>query len=123
MFDLNISPEQKRALTILATLCLGVGGFFFLNSRPSAISESAQELSQELAMVIPDTATSAVIVNVAVISVGEENTYGHPAPDLISEFERRGVKVLRTDRSGGIAISTPNKIRVTGKDWWQIRWG
>ncbi len=60
---------------------------------------------------------------VAVISVGKENTYGHPAPDLISEFERRGVKLLRTDRSGGIAISAPNKIRVTGKDWWQIRWG
>ena len=61
--------------------------------------------------------------DVAVISVGEEYTYGHPAPDLISEFERRGVKLLRTDRSGGIAISAPNKIRVTGKDWWQIRWG
>jgi competence protein ComEC len=60
---------------------------------------------------------------IAVISVGAQNSYGHPAPDLIGEFERRGVKLLRTDRSGGIAIAAPNKIHLSGKDWWQIRWG
>jgi hypothetical protein len=37
MFDLNISPEQKRALTILATLCLGVGGI-------KAISNHCREM-------------------------------------------------------------------------------
>jgi competence protein ComEC len=61
--------------------------------------------------------------SVAVISVGDGNNYGHPSPELIGEFEKRGVKVLRTDKSGGIAIAAPNKIRVTGKDWWRIRWG
>jgi competence protein ComEC len=60
---------------------------------------------------------------VALISVGKENSYGHPAPETIGELMRRGIKVLRTDRSGGIAVATPNKIRVTGKEWWQIRWG
>ena len=61
--------------------------------------------------------------SVALISVGKENSYGHPAPETIGELMRRGIKVLRTDRSGGIAVATPNKIRVTGKEWWQIRWG
>ena len=61
--------------------------------------------------------------SVALISVGKDNSYGHPAPETIGEFMRRGIKVLRTDQSGGIAVATPNKIRVTGKDWWQIRWG
>ena len=28
MIDLNITPEQKRALIILFSLCLGLGGFF-----------------------------------------------------------------------------------------------
>lgn len=60
---------------------------------------------------------------VAVISVGAENNYGHPSAELIGEFERRQIKVVRTDHSGGIAIASPNKIRVTGKDWWRIRWG
>ena len=61
--------------------------------------------------------------SVALISVGKDNSYGHPAPETIGEFMRRGIKVLRTDQSGGIAVAAPNKIRVTGKDWWQIRWG
>jgi competence protein ComEC len=61
--------------------------------------------------------------SVALISVGAENNYGHPSQDLIGEFEKRRIKVVRTDKSGGIAISAPNKIRVTGNDWWRIRWG
>ena len=58
----------------------------------------------------------------AIISVGAGNTYGHPDSDLIAELIRRGVKVWRTDNSGGISVATPNKIRVTGKEWWKFRW-
>jgi competence protein ComEC len=61
--------------------------------------------------------------SVALISVGKDNSYGHPAPETIGEFMRRRIKVVRTDESGGIAVATPNKIRVTGKEWWRIRWG
>jgi len=61
--------------------------------------------------------------SVALISVGKANTYGHPAPETIGELMRRRIKVVRTDLSGGIAVATPNMIRVTGKEWWQIRWG
>jgi competence protein ComEC len=60
---------------------------------------------------------------VVLISVGKENSYGHPALETIGELMRRRIKVMRTDKSGGIAVATPNKIRVTGKEWWQIRWG
>ena len=61
MFDLNISPEQKRALVIVFALCLGLGGFFLLNSKPTA----APEIVQDLVIPIQETATSEVIVNVA----------------------------------------------------------
>ena len=61
--------------------------------------------------------------SVVLISVGKENSYGHPAPESIGELMRRRIKVVRTDQSGGIAVATPNKIRVTGKEWWRIRWG
>jgi competence protein ComEA len=61
MFDLNISPEQKRALVILFSLCLGLGGFFFLNSRPTA----APEIVQDLVLPMQETVTAEVIVNVA----------------------------------------------------------
>ncbi len=65
MFDLNISPEQKRALIILVTFCLGVGGFFFLNSRPAATLQSAPDILQEIAPSSAESTTSTVIVNVA----------------------------------------------------------
>ena len=60
---------------------------------------------------------------VALISVGAGNRYGHPSSDLIAQLEVRRISVWRTDQSGGLALASPNKIRVTGKEWWQIRWG
>jgi competence protein ComEC len=60
---------------------------------------------------------------VALISVGARNKYGHPSPDLIAQLKRRQISVWRTDQSGGLVLASPNKIRVTGKEWWQIRWG
>jgi competence protein ComEC len=60
---------------------------------------------------------------VALISVGAGNRYGHPSSDLITQLQDRQISVWRTDQSGGLALATPNKIRVTGKEWWQIRWG
>ena len=60
---------------------------------------------------------------VALISVGAGNRYGHPSPDLITQLQDREISVWRTDQSGGLALASPNKIRVTGKEWWQIRWG
>jgi competence protein ComEC len=60
---------------------------------------------------------------VALISVGKGNSYGHPDQKFIQYLSDRGVKVWRTDLSGGISVSSTNKIRVTGKEWWRIRWG
>ena len=61
MFDLNISPEQKRALVIVFALCLGLGGFFLLNSKPTP----APEIVPDLVIPMQETVTSEVIVNVA----------------------------------------------------------
>jgi competence protein ComEC len=40
----------------------------------------------------------------AVISVGEDNRYGHPVPDVLNELAADRVKTLRTDRDGTISI-------------------
>lgn len=42
--------------------------------------------------------------SVAVISVGVENSYGHPAASTISALEQLHAKVLRTDVDGAVAI-------------------
>ncbi|HZA89024.1 MAG TPA: hypothetical protein VE401_02225 [Solirubrobacterales bacterium] len=41
----------------------------------------------------------------AVISVGEDSPYGHPAPATIATLDAHRVPVLRTDRDGDVEIS------------------
>jgi competence protein ComEC len=60
---------------------------------------------------------------IALISVGAKNSYGHPDLEFIRELEKRSISVWRTDLSGGISVAPRNKIRATGKEWWKIRWG
>jgi competence protein ComEC len=40
----------------------------------------------------------------AVISVGKDNDYGHPAGSTIAMLQRAGMLVARTDRSGDVAV-------------------
>jgi competence protein ComEC len=42
---------------------------------------------------------------VAFISVGKDNDYGHPAPETISLYELTGSQVFRTDLGGDLAVS------------------
>lgn len=43
--------------------------------------------------------------SIAVIGVGAENTYGHPAPDIVEGLEDRGIQILRTDKDGTFALT------------------
>ncbi|MGA4962328.1 ComEC/Rec2 family competence protein [Streptomyces pseudogriseolus] len=40
----------------------------------------------------------------ALISAGEDNTYGHPAPSTLAALRAGGAEVLRTDRDGALAV-------------------
>jgi competence protein ComEC len=42
---------------------------------------------------------------IAIISVGAGNTYGHPALSTIAALRQGGARVVRTDRDGAIALS------------------
>jgi len=43
---------------------------------------------------------------IAVISVGARNTYGHPAPEVVARLVAHGVQVHRTDREGTITLES-----------------
>jgi competence protein ComEC len=43
---------------------------------------------------------------VAIVSVGADNTFGHPAPETLEQLRAAGVKVYRTDQNGTIEIIT-----------------
>jgi len=46
----------------------------------------------------------------AVISAGQGNTFGHPAPAVVDRLGQRGVDVFRTDRDGAIVIETDGRV-------------
>ena len=47
--------------------------------------------------------------DIAVISAGHQNRYGHPAPDVIQRLERFGSSILRTDQDGAVTLVITNE--------------
>ena len=67
------------------------------------------------------TATTDALLDVlqprfAVISVGAQNTYGHPAPATLERLRNHGATVYRTDLDGSVEISTDGRDLVVGTD-------
>jgi competence protein ComEC len=70
--------------------------------------------------------TRALSPRISIISVGAQNTYGHPAPQIISALTRLGSRVLRTDLDGAIAIKVRGNefiVRTSRSGFALLRWG
>ena len=46
---------------------------------------------------------------IALIGVGENNTFGHPNKNVLERLESLGTKIYRTDESGEISILVNKK--------------
>ncbi|MFF3498055.1 ComEC/Rec2 family competence protein [Streptomyces sp. NPDC003247] len=56
-----------------------------------------------------------VAPRLALISCGEDNPYGHPAPGTVAALRATGATVLRTDLDGALAVAgTGAELRVAG---------
>ncbi|MCW2761769.1 MAG: internalization-related competence protein ComEC/Rec2 [Marmoricola sp.] len=51
----------------------------------------------------------------AVISVGADNDYGHPAPSLMALLRDARMRVARTDRDGDVAVVVDHGLRVAAR--------
>jgi competence protein ComEC len=49
---------------------------------------------------------AAVDPQVAVISVGDDNRFGHPVPTVLARYAEHGISVLRTDELGTVEFIT-----------------
>lgn len=49
---------------------------------------------------------SVIQPEIAAVSAGEKNRYGHPAKDVIERLQAFGVEILRTDLSGSIRLQS-----------------
>ncbi len=64
----------------------------------------------------------AVSPQLALVSVGRDNRYGHPAAQTLASFAARDVPVVRTDQDGTIVVSTDGRsvFVSTGGDRWTL---
>jgi competence protein ComEC len=61
-----------------------------------------------------DPFLSAAHPAIAAISVGRDNLFGHPSPEVTERLEAAGVRVYRTDRDGAITVSTDGNTLSVG---------
>jgi competence protein ComEC len=48
----------------------------------------------------------AVDPQIAVISIGDDNHFGHPAPEVLARYAEQGIPLLRTDELGTVEFVT-----------------
>ncbi len=51
-----------------------------------------------------DAFLQAVNPKLAIISVGKNNSYGHPTPEVLQKLAKFAIKTLRTDESGDVTV-------------------
>ena len=62
----------------------------------------------------------AVAPRLALVSVGADNGYGHPDPEVLAALDGAGADVLRTDRSGTVVVRTDGRaleVEARGMRW------
>lgn len=102
MNELNITPDQKRALSIIFAVMIGLGSFYYFNSR------STEQVSQAL-IEIPtpaETITTQLIINVAG-KVTNPGVYQLPQGSRVIDAIKAAGNQLR-----GVDISEINLARV-----------
>ncbi len=55
---------------------------------------------------------NAVKPKIALIGVGEKNTFGHPNSDVLKRLEQSGGRVFRTDEHGEVTIRINRKEKI-----------
>ena len=56
----------------------------------------------------------AISARVALVGVGEGNTFGHPAPEAVSAWQQSGSSVYTTAQNGDIAVTVEQEVTVRG---------
>ncbi len=57
----------------------------------------------------------ATTARIAMIGVGEDNTFGHPSPEAVSAWQQSGAAVYTTAENGDIAVTDTLAVRVRGR--------
>jgi competence protein ComEC len=112
--NLDNNPKDTNADSIVAKLVYGENSFLFtgdfpIEKEPELISKNIDLKSNVLKVAHHGSkyATSAdfldkVAPQDAIISVGKNNRYGHPASETLDRLNAKKIRILRTDEAGDI---------------------
>ena len=138
--DASEGPRAARAegarlnnQSIVLHLACGSGSVLFTGDIESEAESRLARLSEPLkaaVLKVPHHGAKgsvnepflrAVNPQLAVVSVGQANAYGHPSPAMVDAYSRLGIALLRTDRHGAVSImGTPAGLQVTCQSGRQI---
>lgn len=108
--------ENSNNTSIVAKLIFGENSFLFTGDAYQSVEKKLVSrgwgLNSDVLKVGhhgSKTSTSEEFIKqvspeIAVISVGKDNTYGHPHQETLDTLEKYGIKILRTDKEGDIKI-------------------
>jgi len=109
--------KNSNDTSIVSRLRFGNNSFLFTGditkvSENKIISKEDGNLNSDVLKVShhgSKTSTSAeflenVLPDIAVISCGKDNSYGHPHEQVLKSLEELGINILRTDQNGDIKI-------------------
>jgi len=66
---------------------------------------------------------ASVSPEICVISVGRNNTYGHPTDEVIDRISGIGAELHRTDREGHVVLRSDGPSGKSLSDAWRKLWG
>jgi len=113
--------KDSNNTSIISKLVFGKNSFLFTGDaykdvEGKLINKEAEIDSDVLKVAHHGSKTSsseefikAVSPEIAVISAGRENKYGHPNQEVLELLEKYGIRVLRTDKDGDIKIFSDGK--------------
>ena len=133
------APKPKSNALSCVLRVQGVGGSFLLTGDIEAAQEaallqrSAAALKSDL-MLVPHHGSKtsstpafidAVQPSVAVVQAAYRSRYGHPAPEVVARYERRGIAVVGSSRCGAWTREPGGALqceRSVSKRYWHHGW-
>lgn len=117
----NKKLKDSNDSSIVAKLIFNENSFLFTGDIYKSTEESLilknSEISSDILKIAHHGSKTSnkkefiekVSPEIAVISVGKNNFYGHPHQEVLDVLEECGIKVLRTDKNGDIKIISDGK--------------
>ncbi len=116
----DTNSNDTNLASVVAKLTVGDSRFLFTGDFPtlqdSSLLGSGEDVSANFLKVAHHGSKYAtsneflekVKPTEAIISVGKNNSYGHPSPEVLQRLLQHKVKILRTDESGDVEYECQN---------------